>query len=100
MDINPKLQARLDQFAKLPPAGRFGVLGVIAALIAGGYFFLPAIRAFSGGVAADDDHEIVRVRTRRDVRDLPDVLRAELGRHGRPNAALRLGRRLCRSRAR
>jgi len=40
MDINPKLQARLDQFAKLPPAGRFGVLGVIAVLIAGGYFFL------------------------------------------------------------
>ena len=40
MDINPKLQARLDQFAKLPPAGRFAVLGVIAGLLACGYFFL------------------------------------------------------------
>ena len=40
MDINPKLQARLDQFAKLPPAGRFAVLGVIAGLLACGYFFM------------------------------------------------------------
>jgi hypothetical protein len=54
----------------------------------GGYFFLPGIRAFSGGAAADDDHEIVRVRTRRRVVDLPDLVRSELDRHARPASAL------------
>jgi hypothetical protein len=55
----------------------------------GGYFFLPSIRAFSGGVAADGEHEIVRVRARRPVLELPQLVHEVVeGRHGRPPAAL------------
>ena len=41
----------------------------------GGYHYLPAIRAFSSGVVADDEHEIVRVRTNAPIEALPALVR-------------------------
>jgi hypothetical protein len=58
---------------------------------AGGYWFLPSIRAFSRGVVADDDHEIVRARTdgQVPVADLPALVRrVVVVEHGRPPAAV------------
>ena len=52
----------------------------------GGYHFLPAIRAFSSGVVADDEHELVRVRTHRPVSALPELLQEVL--RGRAPATL------------
>jgi hypothetical protein len=55
----------------------------------GGYFFLPSVRPFSAGVAADDAHDIVRVPARAPVGELPELLRAVIeGRYARPLAAL------------
>jgi type IV pilus assembly protein PilO len=39
MELSPELQAKLEQFAKLPKAARAGVLAGVVALIGAGYFF-------------------------------------------------------------
>ena len=40
MELSPELQARLEQFAKLPRAARIGTLAGLVAMIGAGYFFL------------------------------------------------------------
>lgn len=40
MEMNPEVQARLDQIAKLPAAARAGILLAVVLLIAGGYYSL------------------------------------------------------------
>jgi type IV pilus assembly protein PilO len=40
MEIDPKLQEKLDQIAKLPAAARVGIIAVIAVGIIAGYWFL------------------------------------------------------------
>ena len=40
MEMSPKVQARLDQVAKLPSVARGAILGLVAVLIGAGYFFL------------------------------------------------------------
>ena len=40
MEVNPEVQARLDQIAKLPAAVRAGVLLAVALILAGGYYSL------------------------------------------------------------
>jgi type IV pilus assembly protein PilO len=40
MEINPQIEAKLDQFAKLPAAARMGILAAVALLILGGYWLL------------------------------------------------------------
>lgn len=40
MELNPQIEAKLDQFAKLPTAARMGILAGVAVLILGGYWFL------------------------------------------------------------
>jgi len=40
MEVNPQVQARLEQLAKLPTAARGALLAVIAVLIGGGYYYL------------------------------------------------------------
>jgi hypothetical protein len=57
----------------------------------GGFWFLPAIRAYSAGVAADDDHEIVRASFREPIPWQTGIARA--GRvvrsdFGRPPSAI------------
>lgn len=39
MELSPELQARVEQFAKLPKAARMGVLAGVVAVIGAGYFF-------------------------------------------------------------
>jgi len=39
MEVSPEIQAKLEQFAKLPKAARAGVLAGVVALIGAGYFF-------------------------------------------------------------
>lgn len=40
MEVNPQVQAKLEQIAKLPAAARAGILVVIGVLIGAGYYFL------------------------------------------------------------
>ena len=40
MELNPQVQAKLEQVAKLPAAARGAILGAIAVAIGAGYFFL------------------------------------------------------------
>jgi type IV pilus assembly protein PilO len=39
MEVNPQVQAKLEQLAKLPAAARAGILVVVAVLIGAGYYF-------------------------------------------------------------
>ncbi len=40
MELNQNVQSRLDQIARLPMAARWGLIGVCAGLVAGGYFLM------------------------------------------------------------
>jgi len=40
VELNPKVQSKLEQIAKLPPAARYGVMAAVAALFLVGYFAL------------------------------------------------------------
>ncbi len=40
MELNPAVQKQLDQIAKLPPAARAGIAGVLVVLIAAGYYLM------------------------------------------------------------
>jgi type IV pilus assembly protein PilO len=39
MELSPELQAKVEQFAKLPRAARLGVLAGVVAVVGAGYFF-------------------------------------------------------------
>lgn len=39
MELNPEVQAKLDQIAKLPPAARAGILVGLVLLVAGSYYW-------------------------------------------------------------
>ncbi|MBW2362795.1 MAG: type 4a pilus biogenesis protein PilO [Deltaproteobacteria bacterium] len=38
--MNPQVEAKLEQIAKLPPAARAGILAAVAVMVGVGYFFL------------------------------------------------------------
>jgi type IV pilus assembly protein PilO len=38
VELNPKVQSKLEQIAKLPPAARYGVMAAVAAVFLVGYF--------------------------------------------------------------
>ncbi|MBW2268801.1 MAG: type 4a pilus biogenesis protein PilO [Deltaproteobacteria bacterium] len=40
MEMNPQVEAKLEQIAKLPPAARAGILAAVAVMVGVGYFFL------------------------------------------------------------
>jgi len=40
MELNPKVQSKLEQIAKLAPAARYGVMAAVAGLVLIGYFAL------------------------------------------------------------
>jgi type IV pilus assembly protein PilO len=40
MEISPQVQAKIDQITKLPAAARAGILVLLGAMIAAGYFYL------------------------------------------------------------
>lgn len=40
MELNPKVQSKLEQLTKLPPAARYGLMAAIALLVIGAYFTL------------------------------------------------------------
>lgn len=40
MEVNPQVQAKLEQIAKLPPAARAAILVVVGVMIAAGYYFM------------------------------------------------------------
>ena len=39
MEVNPQVQAKLEQLAKMPAAARGAIIGVVALLLGAGYFF-------------------------------------------------------------
>jgi type IV pilus assembly protein PilO len=40
MELDPKVQEKLDQIAKLPAAARVGIIAVVAVMILAGYWFM------------------------------------------------------------
>jgi Tfp pilus assembly protein PilO len=53
MELNPAVQAKIDQLSKLPPAARAGLLAGIAVLICAGYW---------GAIYRDADAKLERLR--------------------------------------
>ena len=69
MELSPEIQARLEQFAKLPRAARIGTLAGLVAVLGAGYFFA-VYQAKSEQLSTLRTHELELQRKLTEVRSI------------------------------